>query len=168
MRPHRWQPTRLHRPWDSPGKNTGVGCHSPQQMFTLVIWSLHGCFGWETEAIWPQSWAFPSSAQWSEERAFQFFTRVAEIFRGQRAPGVNGILCLVAWGRRKSNKALSHAGCLYPYNKVTEEAREGAGLGKETQSLLWSAKGLGSRKSCWASLEGCSLSLSSVTNPDTS
>ena len=25
--PHRWQPTRLPRPWDSPGKNTGVGCH---------------------------------------------------------------------------------------------------------------------------------------------
>ena len=27
LRPHRWQPTRLPRPWDSPGKNTGVGCH---------------------------------------------------------------------------------------------------------------------------------------------
>ena len=27
MWPHRWQPTRLPRPWDSPGKNTGVGCH---------------------------------------------------------------------------------------------------------------------------------------------
>ena len=26
-RPHRQQPTRLPRPWDSPGKNTGVGCH---------------------------------------------------------------------------------------------------------------------------------------------
>ena len=26
-RPHRRQPTRLPRPWDSPGKNTGVGCH---------------------------------------------------------------------------------------------------------------------------------------------
>ena len=25
--PHRWHPTRLRRPWDSPGKNTGVGCH---------------------------------------------------------------------------------------------------------------------------------------------
>ena len=25
--PHRWQPTRLLRPWDSPGKNTGAGCH---------------------------------------------------------------------------------------------------------------------------------------------
>ena len=27
MRPHRRQPTRLHHPWDSPGKNIGVGCH---------------------------------------------------------------------------------------------------------------------------------------------
>ena len=25
--PHRQQPTRLPRPWDSPGKNTGGGCH---------------------------------------------------------------------------------------------------------------------------------------------
>ena len=27
VRPQRRQPTRLRRPWDSPGKNTGVGCH---------------------------------------------------------------------------------------------------------------------------------------------
>ena len=27
VRPHKWQPTRLPRPWDSPGKNIGVGCH---------------------------------------------------------------------------------------------------------------------------------------------
>ena len=27
LRPHRQQPTRLPHPWDSPGKNTGVGCH---------------------------------------------------------------------------------------------------------------------------------------------
>ena len=27
VRPHRRQPTRLPRPWGSPGKNTGVGCH---------------------------------------------------------------------------------------------------------------------------------------------
>ena len=27
VRPQRWQPTRLPRPWDSPGKNTGVDCH---------------------------------------------------------------------------------------------------------------------------------------------
>ena len=28
MRPHGLQPTRLLCPWDSPGKNTGVGCHA--------------------------------------------------------------------------------------------------------------------------------------------
>ena len=27
VRPHRRQPTRLPRPWGSPGKNSGVGCH---------------------------------------------------------------------------------------------------------------------------------------------
>ena len=27
VRPHRRQPTRLPHPWDSPGKNTGEGCH---------------------------------------------------------------------------------------------------------------------------------------------
>ena len=27
VRPHRRQPTRLPHPWDSPGKNTGVGCN---------------------------------------------------------------------------------------------------------------------------------------------
>ena len=27
VRPHKRQPTSLLRPWDSPGKNTGVGCH---------------------------------------------------------------------------------------------------------------------------------------------
>ena len=27
VQPHRWQPTRLPRPWDLPGKNTGVACH---------------------------------------------------------------------------------------------------------------------------------------------
>ena len=26
-RPHGLQPTRLLRPWDFPGKSTGVGCH---------------------------------------------------------------------------------------------------------------------------------------------
>ena len=27
VQPHKQQPTRLPCPWDSPGKNTGVGCH---------------------------------------------------------------------------------------------------------------------------------------------
>ena len=35
MRPHRRQATRLPRPWDSPGKNTGVGHH-----FLLQCWKV--------------------------------------------------------------------------------------------------------------------------------
>ena len=31
VRPNGRQPTRLPRPWDSPSKNTGVGCHFPLQ-----------------------------------------------------------------------------------------------------------------------------------------
>ena len=27
VKPHRRRPTRLPHPWDSPGKNTGLGCH---------------------------------------------------------------------------------------------------------------------------------------------
>ena len=34
-RPHGLQPTRLLRPWDSPGKSTGVGCHCLLQIFKL-------------------------------------------------------------------------------------------------------------------------------------
>ena len=35
VRPHRRQPTRIRRPWDSPGKNTGVGCHFLLQCMTV-------------------------------------------------------------------------------------------------------------------------------------
>ena len=36
VRPHRQQPTRLLCPWDSPGKNTGVGCH-------FLLQRMHAC-----------------------------------------------------------------------------------------------------------------------------
>ena len=35
VRPHRQQPTRLPRPWNSSGKNTGVGCHFLLQVLVL-------------------------------------------------------------------------------------------------------------------------------------
>ena len=37
-KPHRRQPTRLPRPWDSPGKNTGVGCHFLLQCMKVKSW----------------------------------------------------------------------------------------------------------------------------------
>ena len=39
-RPHRWQPNRLPRPWDSPGKNTGVGSSLSSPLFFLFNWLL--------------------------------------------------------------------------------------------------------------------------------
>ena len=38
VRPHRQQPTRLLRPWDSPGKDTGVGCHLLLQCMKSEKW----------------------------------------------------------------------------------------------------------------------------------
>ena len=37
LRPNRLQPTRLPRPWESPGKNTGVGCHVLLQCMKVKI-----------------------------------------------------------------------------------------------------------------------------------
>ena len=48
--PRRRQPTRLPCPWDSPGKNTGVGCHFLLQIKTCghlklqSLWSSHVIF----------------------------------------------------------------------------------------------------------------------------
>ena len=39
--PHGLQPTRLLCPWDSPGKNTGVGCHVLLQDSTRYSASFH-------------------------------------------------------------------------------------------------------------------------------
>ena len=38
VRPHRRQPIRLLRPWDSPGKNTGVDCHFLLQIFSSLMY----------------------------------------------------------------------------------------------------------------------------------
>ena len=40
-RPHGLQPTRLLRPWDFPGKSTGVGCHCLLQILSLGILGMH-------------------------------------------------------------------------------------------------------------------------------
>ena len=60
VQPHRRQPTRLPHPWDSPGKNTGVGCH-----FLLQCMKVKS----ESEATQlrptlhdPMDWSLPGSS----------------------------------------------------------------------------------------------------------
>ena len=67
-RPHGWQPTRLLRPWDFPGKSTGVGCHR-----LLHRYSLGSCFS----VIRLKQWPAPMSVnQWvvdsSKHRTLDF------------------------------------------------------------------------------------------------
>ena len=53
MQPHRRQPTRLPHPWESPGKNTGVGCRFSDFIaehfypFTLSLNFLHALSPWQ-------------------------------------------------------------------------------------------------------------------------
>ena len=69
VRPQRWQPTRLPRPWHSPGKNTRMGCHcllqygfeiwvnysksgSPRRHWNLITELLNpGCLSWKTSLL---------------------------------------------------------------------------------------------------------------------
>ena len=91
VRPHRRQPTRLPRPWDFPGKNTGVGCHCllhvarylctklPQSCLTLCDvmdyippdFSVHGIL----QARILEWVAISFSRKWQGERAAKMLIR---------------------------------------------------------------------------------------------
>ena len=69
VRPHRRQPTRLPCPWDSPGKNTGVGCHFLLQCLKVKVKSL-SCVRllgtpWTAAYQAPPSMGFSRQEYWS-------------------------------------------------------------------------------------------------------
>ena len=111
--PHGWQPTRLPSPWDSPGKNTGVGCHFllqcmkvesesevPQSRLTLSDpkdcslpgSSIHGIFRatvleWGTSPIPVLQMAYP------RHREVKYIVQplhVSQLWRGEGA-------CITQW-----------------------------------------------------------------------
>ena len=63
VRPQRRQPTRLPRPWDSPGKNTGVGCHFLLQCMKVKVKSLSGV--WLFATPWTAAYQAPLSTGFS-------------------------------------------------------------------------------------------------------
>ena len=69
VRPHRRQPTRLPRPWDSPGKNTGVGCHFLLQCIKVKVKSLSRvrllATPWTAAYQAPPSMGFSRQEYWS-------------------------------------------------------------------------------------------------------
>ena len=67
VRPHKRQPTRLLHPWDSPGKNTGVGCRFLFQCVKVKSLSRVGLFvtPWTVAYQAPLSMGFSRQEYWS-------------------------------------------------------------------------------------------------------
>ena len=71
VQPHRWQPTRLRLPWDSPSRNTGVGCHFLLQYMTVKSESevAQSCptlrIPWTAAYQAPPSMGFSRQEYWS-------------------------------------------------------------------------------------------------------
>ena len=71
VRPHRWQPPRLPRLWDSPGKNTGVGCHFLLQRMKVKVKvkvkvKLLSCV-WPSATLWTEAFQAPLSMGFSRQ-----------------------------------------------------------------------------------------------------
>ena len=64
---HSWQPTRLPCPWDSPGKNTRVGCHFPLQCMKVKSLSCVRLLAtpWTAAYQEPPSMGFSRQEYWS-------------------------------------------------------------------------------------------------------
>ena len=69
LRPHGLQPTRLLRPWEFPGKSTGVGCHWLLHSFCIALAKLGG---WKD--LWPGLGyvAYPWTSHWGPCRGVWF------------------------------------------------------------------------------------------------
>ena len=69
VRPNGRQPTRLPSPWDSPGKNTGVGCHFLLQCMKVKVKSLSRvrllATPWTAALEAPPSVGFSRQEYWS-------------------------------------------------------------------------------------------------------
>ena len=65
VRPHRRQPTRLLCPWDSLGKNTGVGCHFLLQCMKVKVKSLSRV--WLLATPWTAAYQAPRSMGFSRQ-----------------------------------------------------------------------------------------------------
>ena len=68
VRPHRWQPTRLRCPCDSPDKSTGVGCHCLLCQIKL-LWNI---FSPRVKKFWKNLFSGFRSRWWSRRMELTF------------------------------------------------------------------------------------------------
>ena len=65
--PRRWQPTRLPHPWDSPGKNTRVGCHFLLQCMKVKVKVKLLSHVWLFLTPWTAAYQAPPSVGFSRQ-----------------------------------------------------------------------------------------------------
>ena len=70
VRPHGLQPTRLLCPWNSPGKNTGVGCHFLLQKINEM----------ETKRQWKDQWN-QKLILWNNKQYWQSFSLTYQVIK---------------------------------------------------------------------------------------
>ena len=79
---HGLQPTRLLCPWDSPGKNTGVGCHFPLQGILLTQGEKPHLLHWQADSLLLSHQGSP----------YYIFTEGEEGYRENCLTGFNGLV----------------------------------------------------------------------------
>ena len=80
--PHRRQPTGLPHPWDSPGKNTEVGCHFLLQCMKVKVKAKVKSLSrvrlfaipWTAAHQAPPSMGFSRQEYWSGEYALEIYS----------------------------------------------------------------------------------------------
>ena len=91
VRPHRQQPTRVHCPWDSPGKNTGVGCRFLLQCMKVKSESevAQSCLTLRPHGLQPtrllHPWDFPGKSTGVGCRCLLRESALTECKRGTKA-----------------------------------------------------------------------------------
>ena len=77
-RPHGLQPTRLLRPWDFPGKSTGVGCHCLLQNIHIGSTNRHynthrSTFTWATNWVQSRFSSVVDNKLWDSKNGYYMF-----------------------------------------------------------------------------------------------
>ena len=106
MWPHRRQPTRLLRPWDFPGKSTGVGC---QTTLTPLITSVvkiprffHSLLNWLTLSVWALSAPLALKSTYTSKFQRRQWQPILVLLPG-KSHGWRSLVGCSPWGLKESD-----------------------------------------------------------------
>ena len=121
VRPHRWQPTGLPHPWDSPGKNIGVGCHFLLQCMKVKSESEVSqlCLTpWTAAYQAPPSMGFSRQENWSGVPLFPIYIEDLHF------PIIICIFCYSSFNRPSSTESIIRQDFIFiMYNSLQKNSQ---------------------------------------------